>query len=128
MAHSFRVLDPILILSLLLSIINSGGILNLANAQAPGQGSWCIARPSASDEELQRNIHYVCNEQKMDCSLIYDGGSCCNPDTFMNHASVAMNIYYQNSGRNYWNCDFGKTGVIVVTDPSYDNCKFEFCQ
>ncbi|XP_009593694.1 major pollen allergen Ole e 10-like [Nicotiana tomentosiformis] len=128
MARSFRVLNPILILSLLLPFFNSGGILNPANAQAPGQGSWCIARPSTSDEELQRNIHYICNEQGIDCSLINDGGPCCNPNTYINHASVAMNIYYQNFGRNYWNCDFGRTGVIVVTDPSYDNCKFEFRQ
>ncbi|KAJ6423544.1 hypothetical protein OIU84_024499, partial [Salix udensis] len=35
----------------------------------------------------------------------------------INHASVAMNLYYQCKGRNQWNCDFRNSGLIVVTDP-----------
>lgn len=43
----------------------------------------------------------------------------------MNHASIAMNLYYQSKGRNHWNCDFRASGLIVMTDPSnWCSCAF----
>lgn len=80
------------------------------------QGSWCIASPSASDEALMDNINFVC--QEVDCSIIQQGGDCFYPATSVNHASVVMNLYYQKLGKHHWNCDFKKTGVLTVTDPS----------
>lgn len=80
------------------------------------QGAWCVAKPSASDDELQNNIAYACNYA--DCKVIQQGGSCYEPQKLVNHASVAMNLYYQASGRNYWNCDFNQSGIVAVTDPS----------
>ncbi|KAJ0259263.1 X8 domain-containing protein [Hirschfeldia incana] len=47
-----------------------------------------------------------------------EGGSCYDPNTPLNHASVAMNLYYQAQGRHYWNCNFEGSGLITVTDPS----------
>lgn len=83
------------------------------------QKTWCIAKPSSSDAALKDNIQYACdNVDWKNCSLILEGGSCSNPDTLMNHASVVMNVYYQNKHRNYWNCDFRNSGLIVLTDPS----------
>ncbi|KAK4767869.1 hypothetical protein SAY87_003010 [Trapa incisa] len=35
----------------------------------------------------------------------------------MNHASIAMNLYYHSKGRNHWNCDFRASGLTVMTDP-----------
>ena len=79
--------------------------------------TWCIAKPSSSEAELAENINYVCDQLK-DCSLIQANGACYNPNTSINHASVAMNMYYQSNGRNPWNCDFKNSGLISKTDPS----------
>ncbi|XP_059669130.1 glucan endo-1,3-beta-D-glucosidase-like [Cornus florida] len=115
---------PLLSLFLLFLVINSGGIMSFAHGQAPGQGSWCMAKPSSSDVELLENINYACGVAN--CSAIQNDGPCYNPASLLNHASVAMNLYYQKAGRNFWNCDFKKSGVIVVTDPSYGDCKYQY--
>ncbi|KAL0306629.1 UNVERIFIED_CONTAM: hypothetical protein Sradi_6080200 [Sesamum radiatum] len=47
------------------------------------------------------------------------------PDNLINHASIAMNLYYQAKGRNHWNCYFKNSGLMVVTDPSYGSCFYE---
>ena len=78
---------------------------------------WCVAKPSATGEELKSNIEYACNVLS-NCNLIQPGGSCSNPDTLINHASVVMNQYYALKGRNTWNCYFNNSGLIVITDPS----------
>ncbi|RAL44714.1 hypothetical protein DM860_003473 [Cuscuta australis] len=114
------------IFTLLLQLSSSGIMTRLANAQAPGQGSWCLPRPSTSDRELMANLIYACNV--VNCTATQQGGPCFYPDTLINHASFAMNLYYQKSGANYWNCDFRKTAVIAVTDPSYGECIFEYAQ
>lgn len=111
---------------LLLQLSCSGIMTRLANAQAPGQGSWCLPRPSTSDRELMANLIHACNV--VNCTATQQGGPCFYPDTLINHASFAMNLYYQKSGANYWNCDFRKTAVIAVTDPSYGECIFEYAQ
>ncbi|XP_031131053.1 glucan endo-1,3-beta-D-glucosidase-like isoform X2 [Ipomoea triloba] len=103
-----------------------GNMMRLANAQAPGQGSWCLPRPSASYRELMDNMNYACNV--VNCTAIRRGGPCFHPNSLINHASFVMNLYYQKAGRNFWNCDFKNTAVIVVTDPSYGNCKYDCTQ
>lgn len=87
------------------------------------QETWCVAKPGTSEYMLQQNINYACNH--VDCSPTHDGGSCFNPTTLINHASFAMNLYFQNSGRNTTSCDFRSTGLIVVKDPSKPNL-FQF--
>ncbi|XP_073009469.1 major pollen allergen Ole e 10-like [Typha latifolia] len=106
-----------LCLVLLLMFFCSGGMVKLVNCQ-----TWCIAKPSSSDEALQKNINFACS--LTDCAIIQNGGPCFFPDSAMSHASVAMNLYYQSRGRNNWNCDFSGSGLVVITDPSYDNCKY----
>ncbi|CAA2996470.1 glucan endo-1,3-beta-D-glucosidase-like [Olea europaea var. sylvestris] len=123
MANSFLSF-PILGSFLLLLFAISGGSLRPANGQASGQGVWCIARPSTSDQALTDNINYACGI--VNCSLIQPGGSCFYPTSLMNHASVVMNLYYQKAGRHYWNCDFKNSGLTVVTDPSYGDCKYQY--
>ncbi|TYJ39352.1 hypothetical protein E1A91_A04G064100v1 [Gossypium mustelinum] len=68
------------------------------------------------------NINYACS--KVDCQIIQKGCPCFNPDNLINHASIAMNLYYQSMGRNVWNCDFKGSGLIVISDPSYGNCLY----
>ncbi|KAL3849358.1 hypothetical protein ACJIZ3_011240 [Penstemon smallii] len=36
-----------------------------------------------------------------------------------------MNLYYQFAGRKQWNCNFGNSGLIIFTDPSYGSCIYE---
>ncbi|CAN1283133.1 Major pollen allergen Ole e 10, partial [Linum perenne] len=64
--------------------------------------TWCVARPSTENRRLQVNIDYACN--MVDCSAVKEEGSCFNPKTVMNHASFAMNLYYQITGRKSSSC------------------------
>lgn len=80
------------------------------------QGKWCVASPWASDDQLQANIDFACG--KVDCSIVKSGGACFDPNTVKNRASVAMNLYYQQTGEADMSCDFNGTGNIVTNDPS----------
>ncbi|XP_020204929.1 glucan endo-1,3-beta-glucosidase [Cajanus cajan] len=106
---------PLLLFLLFLSL-SSGGNLIMAN----GQKTWCVAKPSTDQATLLANLNYACSQ--VDCRILQRGCPCSSPDSLMNHASIAMNLYYQSRGRNHWNCDFRASGLIVVTDPSYGNC------
>ncbi|KAL9668412.1 hypothetical protein QQ045_002793 [Rhodiola kirilowii] len=89
--------------------------------------TFCVAKPSTSDVELLNNIKYVCETLKHNnCKNFIDKGGCCfEPNTLINHASVLMNAYYAENGRNSWNCDFKGSGLVTITDPSYSQCKYE---
>jgi len=96
----------------------------------PGQSqpvgkTWCVAKPGAAATDIQNALNFACGEGAADCSAIQPGGLCFWPQTLMSHASYAYNSYYQKNGRNYWNCYFGNTGVITITDPSYTGCTYE---
>ncbi|KAL7618943.1 glucan endo-1,3-beta-D-glucosidase [Lactuca sativa] len=117
-------ITPPLFLTLLFFFIFSGSIiLEPANGQAPTQQTWCVAKPSASDVELYNNMYYACSF--VNCDVIHPQGACYEPQVLINQASVVMNSYYQKQGRNYWNCDFNKSALITIVDPSYGNCKFD---
>ncbi|KAL3503051.1 hypothetical protein ACH5RR_037500 [Cinchona calisaya] len=88
-----------------------------------GQKTWCVAKPSSDPGTLLVNINYACSQ--VDCRVLQKGCSCFYPDNLINHASIAMNLYYQSRGRNHWNCFFGNSALIVTTDPSYGNCIYE---
>ncbi|PON98574.1 X8 domain containing protein [Trema orientale] len=85
-----------------------------------GQKTWCVAKPSSDQATLLANINYACSQ--VDCRILQKGCPCSLPDSLINHASIAMNLYYQSKGRNHWNCDFRNSALVVVTDPSYGNC------
>ncbi|KAI3708232.1 hypothetical protein L2E82_37397 [Cichorium intybus] len=106
-------------LILLLSSFLSVGTLRGVHGD---QKTWCVAKPSSSDAMLLENINYACSQ--VDCRILEKGGACYSPNNLINHASIAMNIYYQCKGRNTWNCHFGNTGLITVTDPSYGGCQY----
>ncbi|KAK3424600.1 hypothetical protein EUGRSUZ_F01381 [Eucalyptus grandis] len=102
---------------LLLSLaFGSGAPVTVVN----GQKTWCVAKPSSDQATLLANINYSCSQ--VDCKILQKGGPCFYPDDLTNHASVAMNLYYQSHGKNHWNCDFRNSGLVVVSDPSYSNC------
>jgi len=90
----------------------------------PGQRLWCIAKPSAFDNNLLANINFACSQSGVDCSVLQNGNPCYYPNTPVSHAAVAMNLYFQHYGRNYWNCYFNNTGLVVLTDPSFGICQY----
>ncbi|CAJ1939683.1 unnamed protein product [Sphenostylis stenocarpa] len=85
---------------------------------------WCVPKRDASDAALQVNIDFVCSRSGIECGPINDGGPCFKPNTVKSHAAYAMNAYYQASGGHDFDCDFGHTGLITYTDPSYDACRY----
>ncbi|XP_057540307.1 major pollen allergen Ole e 10 [Amaranthus tricolor] len=92
-------------------------------AMANGQRTWCIAKPSSDEATLLANINYACSQ--VDCRVMQKGCPCFSPDNLINHASIAMNLYFRSKGCNLWNCDFRGSGLLVITDPSYGNCLYE---
>ncbi|XP_057979784.1 glucan endo-1,3-beta-glucosidase-like [Malania oleifera] len=91
----------------------------------PASGKkWCVAKPEATDPQLQSNINYVCSLENVDCKPVQAGGACFNPNSVRAHASYLMNSYYQTSGRHDYNCDFSHTAVLTTIDPSTQGCKY----
>lgn len=102
------------------------GILRNGVRPNPGGGvgkKWCVPKSDASVQALQANIDYVCSSG-VDCRPIQAGGPCFEPNDIRAHASFVMNSFYQTKGRNDFNCDFAKTGVITFTNPSHGTCAY----
>ncbi|KAF3779632.1 Major pollen allergen Ole e 10 [Nymphaea thermarum] len=85
--------------------------------QGNGQKTWCVAKPSTDDKTLRRNFNFSCSQSHVNCGVLAKGSACFYPDSLINHASVAMNLYYSSTGRNEWNCYFGGSALITTTDP-----------
>jgi hypothetical protein len=83
----------------------------------PGK-TWCVAKAGSLETDVTNALNFACGEGGADCGAIQPAGACYTPNTLLSHASVAFNAYYQKMGRNYWNCYFGGTGVVTITDPS----------
>lgn len=90
----------------------------------PSSGTWCVARPEASNGSLADGINWACGKGGADCMPVQQGQVCYQPNTFQNHASYAFNSYYQKSGDNLAACNFNGTAMTTNTDPSYGSCKF----
>ncbi|GAV73720.1 Glyco_hydro_17 domain-containing protein/X8 domain-containing protein [Cephalotus follicularis] len=84
---------------------------------------WCVPKSGVPDDQLQASLDYACGHG-VDCSPIQPGGACFDPNTVQSHAAYAMNIYYQTSGRNPWNCDFSQTATLTSQNPSYNGCLY----
>ncbi|CAL5078305.1 unnamed protein product [Urochloa decumbens] len=86
--------------------------------------TWCVARPGASQEDLQNALDWACGPGGADCSQLQPGGRCYQPNTLLTHASYAFNIFYQQNGNSDIACNFGGAGALVKRDPSFGSCKF----
>ncbi|KAF5740765.1 putative Glucan endo-1 3-beta-glucosidase precursor [Tripterygium wilfordii] len=95
----------------------------VAPSPNPIKGAWCLPKQGLSDAELQSNLDYACG-LGIDCSPIKPGGACFEPNTVFSHAAYAMNLLYQSSGRNPWNCDFSHTAILSSNNPSYKGCSY----
>ncbi|CAH9067686.1 unnamed protein product [Cuscuta epithymum] len=91
---------------------------------APHDGLWCVPKEGVTYAELQANLDYACAQPSIDCTPIQPGGACFMPNTITSHAAYAMNLIYQTSGRNSWNCDFSHTATLTSNNPSYDGCTY----
>jgi exo-beta-1,3-glucanase (GH17 family) len=89
----------------------------------PKKETWCVPKAGISEAQLQTNLDYVCGHG-LDCSAIQPGGVCFEPNTLTAHATYAMNLLYQTSGRNPWNCDFSQTATLSSSNPSYNGCTY----
>ncbi|WCJ19840.1 Carbohydrate-binding X8 domain superfamily protein [Euphorbia peplus] len=85
---------------------------------------WCIAKTTATDQQMQAQLDYACGSGKIDCKPIQQGGSCFEPNTVRGHASYAMNALYKTTGKEQGQCDFSGVGTVVTNKQSYGNCKY----
>ncbi|KAJ3704339.1 hypothetical protein LUZ61_008044 [Rhynchospora tenuis] len=109
---------------LLLCLISGGSMMVRSQSDQNNTITWCVAKPSSDEVALLDNINYACSI--VNCTIFQEGYSCFYPNNSISHASIAMNLYYQSSGRNYWNCYFNSSGLIVSTDPSFGDCVYQF--
>lgn len=96
------------------------------SSQISGNGSlgFCIAKPGADHDALQKGLNWACGPGRANCSAIQLGQPCYYPDTVQNHASFAYNDYYQRMQSAGGTCDFDNTATITNIDPSYGSCFF----
>ncbi|KAL5853749.1 hypothetical protein ACOSQ3_008867 [Xanthoceras sorbifolium] len=85
------------------------------------QGRWCMANPTTKTDTLNLVIDSICSVA--DCRPIKEGGSCFLPNDPYNHATYAVNLFYQTWGRDPKTCE-DLHGLRTDKDPSYDNCHY----
>ncbi|KAE9598176.1 hypothetical protein Lal_00003897 [Lupinus albus] len=95
----------------------------LGNTNAPNTPGqfWCVAKSGVPESTIQTALDYCCGMDSVACSQIQQGGSCYNPNSLQNHASVAFNSYYQKNPAPT-SCDFGGVATLVNTNPSSGSC------
>ncbi|KAI3755634.1 hypothetical protein L1987_55439 [Smallanthus sonchifolius] len=79
------------------------------NYSYPGSSS-NYGQPDFTSEE--------CISPPVGCGRLKKGGACYSLYNAINHASVAMNLYFLSRGRNTSNCDFKNSGLLSVSDPN----------
>ncbi|CAI9101366.1 OLC1v1038672C1 [Oldenlandia corymbosa var. corymbosa] len=92
-------------------------LLCFAMCSTAQQKQWCVAREGVADGDMQKWLDYACGQ--VDCAPINPGGSCFEPNTYKNHGSYSLDLFYRQKS------DCNKdVGVIVSIDPSYPGCVF----
>lgn len=86
--------------------------------------TWCVASPAANQLDMQQALDWACGPGLADCSGIQPGQPCYQPNNLLAVASYAFNMYYQTNGNSPIACNFGGTGMITSSDPSYGSCQF----
>ncbi|CAK9136213.1 unnamed protein product [Ilex paraguariensis] len=79
--------------------------------------TWCVAQVSAPNDKLQRFLDECCSQ--LDCGPIKPGGPCYEPNTYRNHGSYALDLWFRVRGE----CR-SDIGTPAVTDPSWGPCKY----
>eukprot|EP01018_Ginkgo_biloba_P030497 Gb_00481 [translate_table: standard] len=86
--------------------------------------TWCVASSGASQEDLQNAVDWACGPGMADCSAIQPGQPCYQANNLLTVASYAFNSYYQQNGDSPVACNFGGSGMVTTTDPSFGSCEF----
>ncbi|KAI3910678.1 hypothetical protein MKW92_004279 [Papaver armeniacum] len=86
--------------------------------------TYCIARDDADRKILQAALDWTCGQGKIDCSSMFHGQPCYEPNTVAAHASVAFNMYCYLNGMGPENCNFKGVASITTTDPSHGSCLY----
>lgn len=92
-----------------------------APAVATGQ-QWCTANPNATPQAVQAALDYACGAGQANCVPIQPGQQCFDPNTLQQHASWALNSYWQQTKALGGSCDFAGAAVLTSVNPS----KFRF--
>lgn len=85
---------------------------------------WCVLKPQVSldDHNIASSVSYACGNA--DCSSLGYGTSCSDLDARGN-ISYAFNSYFQKFNQYDRACEFPNLSLIVETNPSTGNCRFE---
>ncbi|KAG6492252.1 hypothetical protein ZIOFF_047204 [Zingiber officinale] len=83
--------------------------------------SWCLSVPGTTTKKLLENINYACGSVLADCRAIQEDCPCYSTDV-IKMANYAMNAYYYGAGHEEINCYFNGSGLIIYSDPSYEDC------
>jgi len=63
------------------------------------------------------NLDFACG-WVFDRGPIQQGGACFEPNTIASHAAYDMNLFYQTSDKNPWNCDFSQSAIFSSNNPT----------
>ncbi|XP_004506416.2 PLASMODESMATA CALLOSE-BINDING PROTEIN 2-like [Cicer arietinum] len=85
--------------------------------------TWCVAKKDVDEQSLLNALNYACRAGA-NCKPIQPKGECYYPNTIQSHASYAFDSYYHINNQAYDSCDFGGTGLLIKTDPSYRGCRY----
>nr|XP_027113720.1 major pollen allergen Ole e 10-like [Coffea arabica] len=86
------------------------------NTEARVQKFWCVLRRGIPDSQVQQFLDSACSQ--LDCRPINPGGACYDPNTYANHGSYALDLYYVVRGQ----CP--GIGIFTDNNPSHGNCIF----
>ncbi|MCO5567836.1 hypothetical protein L7F22_021532 [Adiantum nelumboides] len=90
----------------------------------PSRKYWCVASPDAPQASLQAALDYLCSSNStINCEPLSVGKPCHNLTTVREHASYAINAYWQTTfAVNTTNCDFNSAAALTIVNPSHDSC------
>lgn len=79
--------------------------------EARVQKEWCVTKFTVSNASVQNFLDFACAQ--IDCRPINPGGACYEPNTYQNHGSYALDVYYNVRGI----CDTNTIARFVDNDP-----------
>jgi hypothetical protein len=121
--RSFGLFKPDLTATYDIALSKSSQTPSSTPSAKPTATGWCVPKPGTTDAQLQASLDYACSHG-IDCGPIQPGGACFDPNTVQSHAAYAMNVYYQASTKNTYDCDFSQTATLTSQNPSYSGCVY----
>ncbi|WOK92444.1 glucan endo-1,3-beta-glucosidase 4-like isoform X1 [Canna indica] len=98
---------------------------SLADATNPSGVVFCVANPSADPTAVSDGLNWACGPGSANCIPIQPGQPCYVANNLTALASYAYNDYYQRTRASGGSCDFNKTAMTTLNDPSFGSCIFK---